>query len=117
MPGPKLRHYRTVSQGTARAFVFLALFAVIVAGVSSWLAVRAVQGEITSRASVVQLCQSGNAARAQQAALWTHIIGISVPPPHQTAAQKTQRVKTIAAFLAYVRQVFAPRDCQHYNGG
>ena len=111
------RQYRTVSQGTARAFVILAAVAVIIAGASSWLAVRAVQGEIRSRASVVQLCRAGNEARAQQVTLWTHLVQISAPPPHQTAAQKTQRARTIAAFLAYVRHVFAARDCSHYSGG
>jgi hypothetical protein len=59
----------------------------------------------------VQLCQAGNESRAQQVTLWTHLIEISAPPPHETAAQKAARAKLIAGFLAYVRQVFAPRDC------
>jgi len=103
--------FRTVSQGTARAFVILAIVALVVAGASSWLAVRAVQGGIASRASVVQLCQAGNESRAQQVTLWTHLIAVSAPPPHRTAAQKAARAKLIAGFLAYVRKVFAPRNC------
>ena len=111
------RVYRTVSQGTARAFTVLAVVAVLVAGASSWLAVRAVQGQIQSRASVEQLCQAGNDSRAQQVTLWTHLVQISTPPPHETAAQKAQRAKTITAFLRYVRHVFAARNCSHYSGG
>ena len=111
----RVKLFRTVSQGTARAFVTLAVLALLLAGASSWIAVRAVQGGIRSRASVVQLCQAGNEARAQQITLWTHLVQISAPPPHQTAAQKRQRAATITAFLRYVRQVFAPRNCAHLN--
>lgn len=64
-----------------------------------------------TRASVVQLCQAGNDARAQQVTLWTHLVAISAPPAHQTAAQAARRRAVIAAFLRFVRQVFAPRDC------
>ena len=117
MSRPRPGLFRTVGQGTARAFVILAVVAIVVAGASSWFAVRAVQGEIHSRASVVQLCEAGNESRAQQITLWTHLVAISAPPPHQTAAQKAARAKLIAGFLAYVRQVFAPRDCAgNFNG-
>ena len=111
------KQYRTVSQGTARAFVFLAVVTILAAGVSSWFAVRAVRGEITSRASVVQLCETGNDFRAQQVTLWSHIIAISAPPPKETAAQHRQRVALIASFQRYVRQVFATRDCSKLPGG
>jgi hypothetical protein len=62
-------------------------------------------------ASVAQLCQAGNASRAQQITLWDHFAAISKPPPHQTAAQAAARQKSVAAILAYIRRVFAPRDC------
>lgn len=102
---------RGVSQGTARAFVFLAVFAIIAAAASGVLAVRAVQGEIRAKASVVQLCQAGNDSRNQQVTLWTHLIAVSVPPPRQTPAQKAARAKLITEFLGFVRADFAPRNC------
>ena len=109
--------FRTVSQGTARAFVFMAVLSFLLSAAAGVIAVRAVQGEIRAKASVVQLCQAGNDSRAQQLTLWLHLIAISVPPAHQTAEQKAQRAKLIASFLAYVRSVFSPRDCSHLNGG
>jgi hypothetical protein len=82
---PRLRPFRTVGRGTAQAIVFLFALAFLLSGASYWLAVHAVQGEVTSRASVVQLCQASNESRAQQVTLgptcrWH-------PPPHETAAQ------------------------------
>ena len=112
----KPRVFRTVSQGTARAFVVLAALSLLLSAASGFIAVRAVQGELSSRASVVQLCQAGNDSRAQQLGLWTHIIAISAPPPHQDAAQKAQRAAVIRQFLAYVRKAFGPRDCNHLAG-
>jgi hypothetical protein len=97
--------------GVVRGFVFLSLLALLLSGASSWVSVRAVQGEVSSRASVVQLCQAGNESRAQQVTLWTHLVAISAPPPHETPAQKAARAKTVREFLAYVRQVFKARDC------
>ena len=107
----KPRVFRTVSQGTARAFVVLAALSLLLSAASGWIAVRAVQGELSSRASVVQLCQAGNDSRAQQVILWTHLVAISVPPPHETAAARQKREATVTAFLAFVHKVFAPRDC------
>jgi hypothetical protein len=119
MSSPKTRpkQYRTVSDTAVRAFTVLAVVAVVVAGASSWFAVRAVRGEVTSRASVVQLCQSGNDFRGQQVQLWTHIIEISAPPPAETPAQQRQRAALIASFRKYVQQVFAARDCGQLPAG
>jgi hypothetical protein len=104
-------------QQGARAFVFLAVLTFLLAGASFWLSVRTVQGQIASRASVVQLCQAGNESRAQQVTLWTHLIAISQPPPHETAAQKRQRQALVTAFLQFVRKVFKARDCTgSFNG-
>src|SRR5204863_8152593 len=105
------RWFWTVSPSAAQAIVILFALAFLLAGASFWLSVRTVQGQITSRASVVQLCQAGNESRAQQVTLWTHLVAISRPPPHETAAQKRQRQALIREFLAYVRKVFARRDC------
>ena len=116
-PKPRVRQYRTVSQRTARAFVFLVVLSFLVAGASSWFAVRAVQGEIASRASVVQLCQSGNDSRAQQITLWTHLAAISTPPPHETPAQEQRRLALVRQLLGYVRKIFQARDCTARYGG
>jgi hypothetical protein len=104
--------YRPITPGAARAVVTLFILSFLLSGAAWWLAVRAVQGEIASRASVVQLCRAGNEARAQQVILWTHLVAASASPPRQTAAQKAARDKLIRNFLAYVRTVFAPRDCR-----
>jgi hypothetical protein len=100
-------------------YTVLLLFsmAFLLAAGSSWLAVRAVQGEIRSRASVVQLCHAGNESRAQQITLWTHLVAISAPPAHETAAQKAVRARRTSEFLAYVGHVFAPRNCSGQFGG
>ena len=109
--------FRPISRGAARAFVFLAVLTLVLAGASAWVSVRAVQGEIRNRVSVVQLCQAGNESRAQQVTLWTHLIAVSAPPPHQTATQKAARAKLTRQFIAYVKTVFRPRDCAaRFNG-
>jgi len=75
-------------------------------------AVRAAEvSSARSTASVVQLCQLGNTARAQQVNLWDHIVTISQPPPHETPAAERKRLADIRAFIAYVHRVFAPRNC------
>jgi len=103
--------FRPISRGAARAVVILFVLAFLLSGGAYWLSVRAVQGEVRSRASVVQLCQAGNESRAQQVTLWTHLIAISQPPPHETAAQRARRETLIREFLSYVRKVFKARNC------
>ena len=93
------------------AFVFLVVLSFLLSGAAYFLAARAASRAVTSRASVVQLCQSGNESRAQQVTLWTHLIAISPPPPRQAPAQHAARDTLIRQFLAYVRTVFAPRNC------
>jgi hypothetical protein len=107
----RFRPFATMGRGAASAVVTLFVLAFLLAGASFWLSVRTVQGEIRNRATVTQLCEAGNESRAQQVTLWTHLVTISAPPPHQTAAQKRQRAAQIASFLAYVRTVFAKRNC------
>ena len=103
--------------GVMRGFVFLSLLTLLLAGASSWFSVRAVRGEVANRATITQLCETGNGFRADQVTLWSHLVTISAPPPHETAAQKAARAKTVRAFLAYVRKVFAPRDCTASSEG
>lgn len=110
-PGRWRRILAPISRGAARAFVFLSVLTFLLAAGSYWLAVRAVHGEVTNRATVVQLCETGNDFRAQQVTLWTHLIATSAPPPHQTTAQKRQRDAFIAGFMQFVRKVFKARDC------
>ena len=115
MKAPK--QYRTVSQGAVQAFVVLFLMAWLVAGAGFFFSVRALQGEIAGRATVTQLCVTGNEFRGQQVQLWGHIIAISAPPPKETPAQHRARAALTAAFQAYVRKVFAARDCGNPPGG
>ena len=105
------RRLRERGTGANRAIVFLFILAFLLAGASFWLSVRTVQGQIASRASVVQLCRAGNESRAQQVTLWAHLVEISAPPPHETAAQKAARAKLTRQFLGYIYKVFAPRNC------
>jgi hypothetical protein len=100
-----------MTRGARYSVVFLFVLSFLLAGGSYYLATSAVRGEVSSRASVVQLCQLGNTARAQQVTLWTHLVAVSQPPPHETAREKAQREKMIRGFVAYVRTVFAPRNC------
>jgi hypothetical protein len=103
--------FRPITRGAARAFVVLSVVTLLLSGAAYFFSTRAVQGEIRSRASVVQLCQAGNESRAQQVTLWTHLIAISQPPPHETAAQKQKRQALVREFLGYVRQIFKARNC------
>ena len=65
-----------------------------------------------TKASVIQLCQSGNDARAQQVQLWEFVIHISKPPPHETPAHRAQRERTVAQFVTHLHHVFGLRNCQ-----
>jgi hypothetical protein len=106
-----------MTTATRYSIVFLFVLSFLLAGGSYYLATSAVRGEVGSRASVVQLCQAGNTSRAQQVTLWTHLVAVSQPPPHETAAERRRRAATIRVFIAYVRKVFAPRNCAgRFNG-
>lgn len=59
----------------------------------------------------VSACQAGNVSRSEQIQLWEHLVAVSKPAPGESAAQRRQNEETAAAFLGYVRHVFAPRDC------
>ena len=62
-------------------------------------------------AAQISACQTGNRLRAEQRALWGHVIAISQPPPHETPVQRRKREKTLTQFAAYVKRVFPTLDC------
>src|SRR5712664_1758848 len=70
-PRRRFRPFTPMTRGAAHATVFLFALSFLLAGSSYWLATRAVNGEIANRATVTQLCLSGNDFRAQQVTLWT----------------------------------------------
>jgi hypothetical protein len=100
-----------MTRGARYSVVFLFVLSFLLAGGSYWLSASAARNAVANRASVVQLCEAGNESRAQQVTLWTRLVAISQPPPHETAAERRQRAKTIRVFIAYVRKLFAKRDC------
>lgn len=66
------------------------------------------------RGASVTACQLANVTRAQDITLWNHVLDAPARPrPGETAAQQARQ---IAAFRAYVHQVFAPRDCTAIYG-
>jgi cell division protein FtsB len=65
-----------------------------------------------TRVSSISACQAGNVTRAQEVMLWTHLAQISKPPPHETPVQKAKDLRQIDVLLAYIRHVFAKRDCE-----
>ena len=114
--GWKRLPFRPITPGAAHAIVALFLLSFLLSATSYWLSVRAVRGEVASRATVTQLCLTGNESRMQQITLWTHLVAISTPPPHETPAQQARRAEVTREFLAFVRRVFAPRDCVNFKG-
>ena len=110
---------RPMTSGAKRAFITLLAISLALAGANLLFTARevgntraAITTSARAAASVAQLCQLGNEARAQQIILWEHILTISRPPPHETPAQERRRLATVRAFGRYLHQVFAPRDCR-----
>jgi uncharacterized membrane protein len=104
-------HEPYMTRGTRYAVVFLFILTLAIGAANLLFTSALVHRAAAAKASVVQLCESGNVARKQQVQLWTYLITISQPPAHQTAAERRQRDKTIHVFIGYVRKVFAPRNC------
>lgn len=97
--------------GKRYPLVFLVVLMLALNGGNYVLSSSAVHQAVASAASTQQLCELGNEARTQQITLWTHLIVISAPPPHESAAARAKREQATREFTAYLRQVFAPRDC------
>ena len=100
-----------MSRGAFRAALFLFILALALAALNLLFTAHQVNSVRAAEASAVQLCQAGNTARAQQIILWSHLVVISRPPPRETVQARNQRVKTTKDFLAYVRRIFAKRNC------
>ena len=80
------------------------------------IAVVAVQAHHANSAAAASgqtelaLCQAGNVARAQQITLWSHLLSLSPAPG--TRPRSAAQEKQITEFRAYIRSIFASRDCQ-----
>lgn len=103
----------TMTKGARWAAIGLLGLTLIVGGGNLWAtydqvsAVRAATARAGhAAATVTQLCQAGNEARAQQTGLWNYIIHLSAPP--RTPVQRAR----VAQFERHLHQVFAPRNCQ-----
>lgn len=70
-------------------------------------AVQAHEANITAtanHASNLAACRAGNVTRAGEVRVWEHLLSL-VPPPSAKAR------KLDAEFIAYVKNVWAPRNC------
>ena len=101
-----------MTRGARYAVVFLFALTLAIGAANLLFTSHLVNRVTVAKASVVQLCQLGNESRAQQVQLWEFVIQISHSPPHESAAHKAQRERTIRQFVAHLHKVFAPRDCQ-----
>ena len=99
------------NQASALAILVMSITVCLVG--SYWLSLYAIHRASVNTVNVVQLCQSGNEARAEQRQLWNYIIAISQPPPHQTPAEKADHARRLLLFEAKLNKTFAPRDCTH----
>jgi hypothetical protein len=96
-------------QGAWLAILIIAVAASILC--SFLLAWYAANRATSSRATVQELCISGNDSRAQQKQLWEFVLTLSVPHANETAADRKVRTQRVKEFRAYLNKVFAPRDC------
>jgi hypothetical protein len=69
-----------------------------------------------NRVSSITACRMSNITRAEEVLLWAHLAAVSSPPPHLSARQLAANKAKVAAFLAYTRKVFAPRNCERLYG-
>jgi len=105
------RRNRHLIWGTIVSLVIDVALTVVVAV----FAVQAHEASVTVgelHATQIAACRIGNQSRAAQVALWEHVASVSTPPPHATRSEIAKRKRTLAAFLAYVAKVFAPKNCQ-----
>lgn len=65
-----------------------------------------------NHANLVAACQAGNQTRAEQVMLWDFLAHLSSPPPHLTKRELAANRKKVAELLAYVRTIFAKKNCK-----
>jgi phage-related minor tail protein len=70
----------------------------------------------SSRATVQELCISGNDNRSQQIRLWEFVLSLSTPQSSDTAAERATQKRNVRQFRIYLHKVFAPRDCTKITG-
>src|SRR6266702_7775324 len=95
-----------MTRGARYAAVFLFCFSLALAGANLLFTSTLVHRAAAAKASVTQLCQSGNEARQQQIDLWAFVIQISPPPPCQTPAQAAQRAHVLHRFALRLHKIF-----------
>ena len=100
-----------MTRGARYAVVFLFVLTLALAGANLLFTSALVHRAAAAKASVTQLCQSGNEARQQQIDLWAFVIQISPPPAHQSAAEAVQRAHVLHRFALRLHKIFAERDC------
>lgn len=59
---------------------------------------------VTDQANLKASCENGNAVRAKDVILWTHVIALEAHPT-------TQQQATASSFLVFVDKTFAPQKC------
>ena len=91
--------------------IFLFVLSLLLAAGNYLLSASAVRHAAAAAATTRQLCLAGNEARRQQVRLWDELIALSSPPPGESAAVRARRELVTREFVAYVRSVFAPRNC------
>ena len=112
-----------MTRGSRSAVVFLFLLTLAIGGANLLFTSALVNGvnvnsarARANKASITQLCQTGNESRAEQIDLWTFIIQISPPPPHETTAEAAQRLHVLHRFALRLHTIFRPRDCTKGTG-
>lgn len=97
---------RLLAAGSAvlAAVLAVAVIALVQSRHASTQAATANAKAAAIHASNLASCRSGNGNRAGQVQLWRHVVAVAPP---ETARQR----KVDAEFIAYVRHLFASRDC------
>lgn len=92
-------------------FVLFDIALTVLLTVFGFIAVRASEAATQNRQSALISCQSTNTAREQNAQLWAYILTLFAPRPGETAREREQGEKVLAALRSKVDITFAPRDC------
>lgn len=112
----ELQQVQVYGRRSRRIIVTLAISLILDVAVTIVVAIFAGQANSASTqasATLTQLhrtqiaaCRIGNQGRAQEVALWEHIAAVGTTRKTPAKARREDR-----ALLAYIRKIFAPRDC------